>query len=231
MNETPARNIPFPATWHLRAAGAAYLFVIVVGVLTTSFIDARLVVAGDATATARNVIAHETLFRVGILATLTMYVGVIVIAASLFVVLKTVDEGLARLAMLLRVSEAIIGAATTILALVALALLTTDALPHAESVPALAALLLFVRTAALDVVLVFVGIGGALFCYLVLKTALVPRSLAAWGVLTYVSMIALASVSIASPQHPVALETVLYSNGALFELVFGAWLLFSRQPT
>jgi len=39
-------------------------------------------------------------------------------------------------------------------------------------------------------------------------------------------MLSLALVSILFPNHPLMLEHVLYGVGALFELVFGLWLVF-----
>lgn len=226
-----ANGASMPALPYARAAGAAYLFVIVVGMLSVAFVDSELVVAGDTIATANNVTSHSGLFRLGVLAVVIMYAGVVVLSASLYVVLRSVDEHLARLALLFRTCEAILGAATALFSFVALSLLT-DGTPSSEigreHARALAALFLDVRTAGLDVVLVFVGIGGAIFCHLFYKSVYVPRALGGWGVFTYLSMLVLASVSIVFPRHPIALETVLYSNGALFEVAIGAWLLFKR---
>jgi hypothetical protein len=95
-----------------------------------------------------------------------------------------------------------------------------------EQLQALVGLFLGVRTAGLDIVLLFVGLGGTVFCYLFLKSKYVPRILATWGILTYLSMIILSLVSILLPNHPVMIETVLYALGGLFELIFGFWLLF-----
>ena len=228
MDRTDATNA-LPPSAYVRVAGASYLFVILVGMMSVSLVDSRLVIPSDAASTARNILAHELLFRVGVVGVLAMYAAVVVLSSSLFVVLKAVGENLARLAMLLRVSEAILGATTSLLSLTALALLTGDAQANAigvERAQALATLFLDVRTAGLDVILVFAGSGGAAFCYLFYKSRYVPRLLAAWGIFTYLSMLFLAFVSIAFPRHPVLVETILYSSGALFEVVFGAWLLF-----
>ena len=228
MDRTDATNA-LPPSAYVRVAGASYLFVILVGMMSVSLVDSRLVIPSDAASTARNILAYELLFRVGVVGVLAMYAAVVVLSSSLFVVLKAVGENLARLAMLLRVSEAILGAATALLSLTALALLTGDAQANAigvERAQALATLFLEVRTAGLDVILVFAGSGGAAFCYLFYKSRYVPRLLAAWGIFTYLSMLLLAFVSITFPRHPVLVETILYSSGALFEVVFGAWLLF-----
>jgi len=216
-------------TAYARIAGAAYLVVIFVAVLNVSLVDARLIDLDDAATTARNIVAHESLFRIGTLLVLMMYATVIVLSAALHVVLKHVDEHLSRLALLMRCAEAILGAATAILSLLALSALTNettaDALqPHAART--LALLFLDVRAAALDLVLLFVGLGGAMFCHLLYRSKYIPRPLSVWGVLTYVSMLILACVSITLPRHPAALETTLYVNGTLFEVTFGAWLSF-----
>ena len=75
------------------------------------------------------------------------------------------------------------------------------------------------------IVLTFVGIGGTLFCYLFYLSGYVPRILAGWGIITYLSMLFLAVVGLVFPDHPKTLEILFYGSGTLFELVFGAWLL------
>jgi hypothetical protein len=52
---------------HLRAriAGLLYLIVIVGGVFAEIFVRGRLVVHGDAAATAHNILTHELLYRLG----------------------------------------------------------------------------------------------------------------------------------------------------------------------
>jgi len=229
LEEIEKKNVEVPPLGYVRAAGGTYLFVILIAVLNVAFIDSKLVVPSDSVATAGNIIAHEFLFRVGIVAVLAMYASVVVLSVSLYVVLKMVDENLARLAMLLRICEAILGGATALFSFAALLLLTDHGLStgidpqHAQ---ALAALFLDVRTAGLDVVLFFVGLGGTAFCYLFYKSGYVPRALAGWGIFTYLSMLVLAPVSILQPEHPIVFEAVLYANGTLFEVLFGAWLLF-----
>jgi uncharacterized membrane protein len=83
-----------------------------------------------------------------------------------------------------------------------------------------------VRTAGLDIVLVFIGVGATIFCVLLFKSKYIPRWLAAWGIFTYLSMLFLALVSILFPNHPLMLEYVFYGVGELFELVLGSWLVF-----
>jgi hypothetical protein len=53
-----------------RVAGLLYLVVIVAGVFAELFVRGRLIASGDAAATARNILAHERLFRLGFAAEL-----------------------------------------------------------------------------------------------------------------------------------------------------------------
>jgi hypothetical protein len=85
--------------------------------------------------------------------------------------------------------------------------------------------LLDVRAGGLDLVLVLVGLGGTLFGCLFLVSRYVPRTLAAWGIFAYSSILGLAFVRILVPALPVLVEIVLYALGGAFELVFGSWLV------
>lgn len=211
-----------------RVAGAAYLLIIVIAMLNVTLVDSALIVPGDAAATARNIVSQGLLFRLGAVGILLMYASVVVLSVALYAVLKPVGRTLALLALLLRTGEAVLGAATVLLGQMALLLLDGTHAPggiQADQAQALAGLLLDSRTAGLDLVLVFVGLGGTLFCYLFLVSKYVPRLLAAWGVITYASMLLLALVSMLLPDHPEMIEVVLYGFGTAFEVVFGLWLL------
>lgn len=214
--------------FYARFAGFAYLLVIAVGLLNAILVDAELIVPGDIAATADNIMTNDLLFRVGIAATLLMYAGVVLLSWALYVVFEPFHKNFALLAMLLRLAEAIVGASTVLLSFVVLLLFdrNTDlATFQTAQLQALAAVFLNVRTAGLDIVLIFVGLGGTLFSYLFFTSKYVPRVLAAWGIFTYTSMLVLSLWSILVPKHPGAVETVLYGLGAVFELVFGFWLL------
>jgi hypothetical protein len=212
-----------------RVAGFFYLLIIIIGVLNAYFIDSKLIVSGNDAVTASNIMANDLLFRIGIASILILYTSVVVLSLALYIILKPVNKNLALLAMLLRSGEAILGAATVLISFIVLLLLNDKGYStvfETVQLHALAGLFLNVRTAGLDIVLIFVGLGGIVFCYLFYKSKYVPRILAAWGIFTYLSMLILAFVSILLPNHPAIIEIVLYTLGAFFELIFGFWLLF-----
>ena len=50
-----------------RIAGAIYLSMVFTGPFSLIYVPNKLIVRGDATATASNILAHETMFRLAIL--------------------------------------------------------------------------------------------------------------------------------------------------------------------
>jgi len=213
---------------YARVAGVAYLVIMIVAMLYGSLVETKLIVSGNDAATADNIMANESLFRIGIVLVLIIYVSVVVASWALYVILRTVHKNLALLALLLRSAEAVVGAATILTSFAVLFVLGggPSNVFEAEQLHALAGRFLDVRTAGLDIVLVFIGLGATVFCYLLFESKYVPRPLAAWGIFTYLSMLFLGLVSILFPNHPLMLEVVLYGVGGSFELVLGLWLVF-----
>ena len=83
-----------------RIAGLLYL-TLLTAPLRLIYIPTKLFVAGDPTATANNIAAHETLFRLGIVSDLFTATMVIFLTLALYRLFKGVDEGLARLVVIL----------------------------------------------------------------------------------------------------------------------------------
>jgi hypothetical protein len=70
-------------------------------------LDAHLMVPHNAAATARNIVAHEKLFRLTIACDLIYAAGVVVLLIALYAVLKPVNRSLAQLAALCRLVYAL----------------------------------------------------------------------------------------------------------------------------
>jgi Domain of unknown function (DUF4386) len=84
-----------------RIAGLLYILASVVGVLRLMYIPTALFVYGNATATAANVAAHESLFRLGIVSGLVAAVLWLFVPLALYRLLKGVDQTLAVLMVIL----------------------------------------------------------------------------------------------------------------------------------
>jgi len=215
-----------PPLVYTRVAGLAYLLVIMLGIFCVSYIDTRIIVLDDNAATADNIMNNELQFRISVASEIIMYLLVILLSHALYVTLKSVNRNLALLALLWRIAEAIIGAGVAVLTgFVPLLLLNNKAAFQQEQLQAFLGLFLNLRSAGLDVVLIFIGMGGTIFCYLFFKAKYIPRILAAWGMITYLSMLILALVSILSPDLPESAKMFFYAPGGLFEIIIGFWLL------
>src|SRR5881398_1465201 len=83
-----------------RVAGLLYLS-LMTAPLRLIYIPSTLFVAGNANATANNIVAHETLFRLGIASDLLTGTMVIFLTLALHRLFKEVDQDLARLVVIL----------------------------------------------------------------------------------------------------------------------------------
>ena len=80
-----------------RMAGALYLSMVITGPFSLMYVPSKLIVRGNATATAANIMAHDTLFRFGIVADLFGQVIFICLAIALYRLLSDVNKTWARL--------------------------------------------------------------------------------------------------------------------------------------
>jgi hypothetical protein len=211
---------------YTRVAGLAYIVVILLGIFSASAADPGLFIPSNGAATISRILAPELLFRLSVLSEIVMYALVVLLSLALYVVLRSVDSNLALLALLWRLGEAVIGGSTAVLSgLVPLVLMKHAGALDTAHLRSLAGVFFEVRDAGLDVVLIFIGVGGTLFCYLFFKSRYIPRLISAWGMATYLSMLFLAIASILMPDLSGSVKMALYAPGGIFEITIGAWLL------
>src|SRR5438552_14021399 len=84
-----------------RVAGLLYILASVVGVVRLIYIPNKLIVDGNAAATASNIAAHELLFRLGIVSYLFSSVLFIFVTLALYRLFEGVDQPLAILMVIL----------------------------------------------------------------------------------------------------------------------------------
>src|SRR6266849_1670251 len=168
-----------------RVAGFFYLLTFAIVVAVNFGINERLIVAGDATQTARNVLAHERLFRIGIASNLVYEAGLLVLLSALYVTLRPAGRTLALLAGFSRLVYASMWILMSLNQLTALRLLNgADYLRvlGAEQAQTLGRLYLS-GFDAYYVGLLFYGLASTACSYLFFKSGYIPRGLAAFGVI------------------------------------------------
>ncbi|MBA7713112.1 hypothetical protein ES703_122110 [subsurface metagenome] len=82
-NKKTARIADLSPRKAARVAGVLYLIVIVAGVSAEFFVRQRLIVPGDATATANNIMASQWLWRLGFLSDLIMNTSFLLLPLAL----------------------------------------------------------------------------------------------------------------------------------------------------
>jgi hypothetical protein len=90
-----------PTSKTARIAGFLYLLLAIAGPLRLMYIPTTLFVHGNAAATTSNIVAHETLFRLGIVSDLFCGTIIIFITLAFYRLFKGVDEYLAVLVVIL----------------------------------------------------------------------------------------------------------------------------------
>src|ERR1700686_2445707 len=75
-----------------RFAGLLYLLMSIPGFFALIYVTSKLIVHGNASATAYNIAATETLFRLGIVCNLVSQAGFIFVALALYELLKRVNQ-------------------------------------------------------------------------------------------------------------------------------------------
>src|SRR5467141_4836898 len=97
---------------YARIGGVLYLIIIVIGFCSEFFVRDKLVVSGDVTATANNIMASESLWRSSIAGELILLVCAVALTMILYVLLRPVNKNLALLAVFFNIVEFPIEAAS-----------------------------------------------------------------------------------------------------------------------
>ncbi len=207
-----------------RVAGVLYLSVLPLSIFGTLYINSRLVVPGDAAATAKNILASETLFRLGIVSALVAQIVNTVVVLALYQLLKSVNRNMAALMvifLLLGVPIAMLNELNNVAVLFLLS--GADAVKGltADQMHASVSLLLNVHANGLSIAGLFWGLWLFPMGYVVFKSGFLPRIL---GVLLIIGCVGYLIQSVA-----VLLLPNLNVNIALFtfwgEVLFPLWLM------
>lgn len=211
-----------------RVVGIALLFAIAIVVLANYGITFRLIVPGNAVDTARNIMAHETLFRINIACNLIYVMNVVVLLAALYVVLKPVNRSLALVAAFCRLVYALMWGVTALNMLGALRLLGDAAyLPVFEADQLQTLARLHISIDAYYVGLPFWGLASTLCSYLWFKSGYIPRALAAFGMISSAWCVICAFAFIVFPHFDTTINAYWFDMPlVIFEMALGLWLLF-----
>ncbi|NHQ87699.1 DUF4386 domain-containing protein [Iodobacter sp. HSC-16F04] len=213
-----------------RIAGAMYLATIAFALFGEAYVRSSLLDGSSAARSAANLIASNSLYRIGLATDLLTFVGVAVLVWALFLLLREIDSHLAVLALIFRTIELGVHFSAIAFGMVGMSLLGggeyTGGLTQSQ-LHSMVGMVLHGQMAGLGIGFIPLGLGSAVFAFLLFRSGYVPKILAAWGIL--------ASVLLASYSFGVVLSpntSDYFVAGMLpmfiYEVSLGFWLLFYR---
>jgi hypothetical protein len=208
-----------------RITGVFFLLTILLGGVGES-IHGRLVVPGDATATANNILAHAPLLRLGFASYLVEMACNIVMTALFYDLLRPVSRSVSLLAAFFSLVGIAIKTLSRLFYIAPLVVLDgADYLSvfNVEQLQALALVLLRVNVQGAGIALVFFGFYALLKGWLIVKSTFLPRVLGALGMLAGVGWLIFLAPPLANRLYPyiVALGLVAAAVQVTWLLVFG----------
>jgi hypothetical protein len=219
-----------------KVAGLAYLITFATVVYVNFGIHERLMVENNAAETARNILAHERFFRIGIAGDLLYCAGVVVLLTALYVILKPVNRGLALLAALWRLVWVLMWLQMTLNLFDALRFLSGAAYLRAFEAERLQALARLYLDRSFDyyyVALLFGALASTVCGYLWFKSRYIPKALAAFGVISSAFCVACTLVFYIFPNFDKIVNLWWFDTPmGLFDVALSFWLLFKglRPP-
>jgi hypothetical protein len=210
-----------------RFAGLLYVLTSTVGFFSMGYVPGKLIVHGNAAATASNIAAHETLFRLGMAGALIGQAGFIFVALALYDLLKGVSRRQASLMLLLIVISIPIAFVNELNSVAAVVLVRgadfLDVLDKTQR-ETLAMLFLKLHGQGFVVAEMFWGLWLFPLGLLLYRSRFLPRFLGIWLGLAGVAWVVLSLTGVLLPEYQDKVNT--YCQPAIIgEIVFMLWLL------
>ena len=210
-----------------RIAGAIYLSMVVTGPFSLIYVPNKLIVRGNATATADNILAHETMFRLAILADLIGAVIFICLGIALYKLLSSVSRTWAGLMIAFVLVSAAVGFLNTLNNIAALTLFRgADFLAVFDKPQRDALAYLFVRLHSQGILIneIFWGLWLFPFGLLVFRSGFLPRFIGVWLMINCFGYVTLSVTALFFPDYYEA--AFKWAQPVLFgELAIMLWLL------
>jgi hypothetical protein len=219
MKERTAEASPPPSA---RITGVVYLLYFLTAILGEYFMRG-IVVGGDAAATAKNILAHQPLFRLGLATGLIATGSYIVVTGLFYGLFKHVNRSLSLVAAFFSLVGCAIMAFASLFQLAPFVVLRGSSylgVFKVEQLQALALMFLELNAQAGNICLVFFGVYCLLIGYLIFRSAFLPRIL---GVV--MALAGLGWLSFLSPPLGNHLSPYNLVLGFLAELSLMLWLL------
>jgi Domain of unknown function (DUF4386) len=225
----PKIKSEFSPQLYARAGGTAYLILIVAGLVGEMFIRNKLIVSGDPTGTAQNILMHPLQWRISIASDLIMHICDAVVAMVYYVLLKPVNKNLALIALYLGLVQTAVLVANKMNLVMPLLLLGNS--PYLKSLDlhtlqTLAYLSVAAHDYGFGIGLIFFGCECLIAGYLIFKSGYFPRILGIMIQIAGICYLVNSFALILSPALAHELFPIILLPSFIGELSMCLWLLF-----
>lgn len=222
------RSVETSPQLYARIGGVLYLIIIVLGVFGEAFVRDRLIVSGDATATAANIRSMESLWRFHIAAEQFLLICAIVLLLILFVLLRPVSRELALLAAFFNLISIGLEAVITLRLLEVLFPLGNAGYLKAfapEQLYAIANLSLKSHSNGFGFSLIFFGCFCLVIGYLIFRSGYLPKAIGVLIQIAGLSYLVNSFALILAPKYADRIFTVIAGPAFVGEASLCLWLL------
>ena len=210
-----------------RIAGAVYLSMVLTAPFSLLYVPGKLIVRGNAPATAANILSHETMFRLSIIGDLIGQVIFICLAIALYRLLSNVNKTWAGMMVAFVLVSAAVGFLNVLNNIAAVILFRgADFLAVFDKPQRDASAILFLRLHSQGQFIneIFWGLWLFPFGLLVFRSGFLPRFIGVWLMINCFGYVALSVIAIFFP--PFYSAAFRWAQPVLFgELAIMLWLL------
>jgi hypothetical protein len=175
----------------------------------------------------KTLLQSEFQFRIGVMLDLLMYGLVMWMAVALYLLTKHIHKNRALLGFAFRTAEVVMGFVIVLIYLTPLVILKNVDNQHfnEDNLYLSTSLFFNIYSMGSNLHLILMSIGAFIFLKLLLSASYIPKWIGYWGLITYAMVFLGFSLQILLPDFQNKILMIVMIPGAVFELIFGIWLL------
>jgi len=211
-----------------RIGGILYLINIVLGIFAIGYAPSVIVVAGDATATAHNILTHELFYRFGLAAHIIILLTNIPLAVIFYHLFKAVNKGVSLLVVFFTLVGTAIEAVNLLNQFAPLILLKRShylGVFTPEQLQFLAYMPHQLNAIGFNLALIFFGFYGLSIGYLVFRSTFLPRAVGVLMAIGGSCYLVNSFANFLAPGFAAGLFPYIQIPSGFAELTFCLWLL------
>jgi uncharacterized protein DUF4386 len=218
----------FSPKLYARIGGVLYLYIIIAGIFVELFVRGKFVVSGDTAATATNIMAHETRWRVAFSAEVLWLACAVALTMIFYVLMRVVNRNIALMGAFFALMSIAIEGMTTLFHFAPLLILGGGSylkVFDTQQLQALGLLSLNLFERGFGISLVFFGFEELCRGYLMFRSGFFPRFLGVLVIISGVSYLTNSFALFLSPKLAGMIFPAFVPLAGVPEMILTLWLI------